>query len=123
MKIIIRALVIFMAALVVCGGTWVYARSSGTNAGFPQRGEFTQGQQTAGAPNVQGTANGQFRPREGGREGRGGGGIFGFLEMGRSLIVIAVVIVVFSLAARLFRRTPAARTKTTQSPPDPTLSA
>ncbi len=132
MRIIIRACIILVAALSVCGGTWALVHSSGTNAGFPQRGEFAQRQGRFGegntqgrfgAPNTQGNPNAQFRPRDGGREGRGGGGIFGFLEVGRPLIMIAVVMVVFSLLARLFRRTPAARTKTAQSPPDPTLSA
>ena len=117
MKIIFRICLILLAALAVCGGTWLYARSNGTNAGFPQQGEFAQ-QRPFGAPDAQGNANGQFRPREGGREGRGGGGggLFGILEVGRPFVMIAVVIAVFSLVARVVRRKPGPRTKTTQSP-------
>jgi hypothetical protein len=119
MRIILRTCIILVAALAVCGGTWALVRSSGANAGFPQRSEFAQRQGRFGAFNPQG--NGQFRPREGEREGRGGG-LFAVLEVGRPLVIIAVIVTVFSLVARMFRRTPAARAQTAQSPPGPTPS-
>lgn len=124
MRIIGRIIVILTAALLVVGVTFAFSRSSsttGTNAGFPQRGEFTPGQSSVTAGSGTAQENGGFRP--GAERGRGGaGGFFNLFEVGKNLGVIAIIIaIVAPIVHFTTKRKQRAAVEQQQAPPNPTL--
>ncbi len=106
MKIVGRTLLILAAALVVCGITWGAGRSITFSGG---RGGERPGVAIAGQPNR--PAGADFPP--GGRPD-GGGGFFGVLQVGQSLVLIAIVVAISQVLIAVLRRrfpTPADRRK------------
>ena len=106
MKILGRTLLIFAAALVVCGITWGVGRSLTFSGGG--RGD-RPGVAIAGQTN--GPAGADFAPR--GRP-EGGGGFFGVMEVGQNLVLLAIVTTAGQVVIAVLRRwfpTPADRRK------------
>lgn len=112
MKLIGRTLAILVAALLVCGVTYAIG-NSGIGAGFGgQRGDFGDRQFSAPAASgaAQGTtATGAVQPQrrqrpEGERGGRDGGGLFAFVEVGQSFVIIAIIVAVVAGAQSYIKR-------------------
>ncbi len=115
MKIVFRTLAILAAALVVVAGVYAFGASSfaqGLRASGPGRGGFARD----GGPPPAFAAPGQpdgppvgFGHREhGGAAGRGeheghGPSLSGLSEIGKNLAIVAGIITLIALGARLFR--------------------
>lgn len=115
MKIIVRTVIILVAALVVVGiASALNSAGAFANLELVGRGGFeggrSFGQDFNGQPQTlpNGTRpnfeRGGFGRGGGGREGRGGASIFGLSEVSRSIIMMTVVIVVIVLASKFLKR-------------------
>ncbi|MBV9786703.1 MAG: hypothetical protein JOZ51_00905 [Chloroflexi bacterium] len=109
MKLLLRVLMIVVAALIVSGATFALSRTSlASNMSGPQRGQFERRPSTtadgastreqASAPQLDGAG-----PPEGFRRGgeRGGGGLFSLVEVGGHLLVIALIVAAVSFLSRV----------------------
>ena len=107
MKLLIRVLMIVVAALIVSAATFALSRTSlASNMSGPQRGQFDRrpsaaadgastGEQ-ASAPQFDGAGPPERRGGE-----RGGGGLFSLVEVGGHLLVIALIVAAVSFLARV----------------------
>jgi hypothetical protein len=111
-KIIFRTLIILMAALVVAGiaGALNSAGAFG-NLGPIGREGFGGGREFSGQASIfpEGTRpnfeQGGFGRGGGDREGRSGANVFGLAEIGKNLLIMAVITVVIVLASKSIKRT------------------
>jgi hypothetical protein len=97
MRLIGRTLAILFAALLVAGATYALggAGLAGGTSGGPPGAAVTSGGPPAG-----------FQAGEGHRHGgdRDGGGIFGALEVGKNLAIMAIIVALVGGGAALARR-------------------
>lgn len=117
MKIVARTLAILAAALLVVGATYVYA-SSGSAAGFEERGGF--GRPQIGEQGRPGGFDGAGFPERGGHGRDGGPSLFGIGEVIKNFAIIGVIVAIVSLATRLLPRRPAG--SGSRRPPGPTTA-
>ncbi len=104
MRIVLRTLVILAVALLVVGATVAIAGQSGTAGNTFERREPAPGALGQGAEG-QARVRPDGRRREGGRDGgRAGGGLFGVVEIGRSVVMMGFVVAPFAVAAGLRQR-------------------
>ncbi len=109
MRIVLRTLVILAVALLVVGATVAIAGQSGTAGNTFERREPAPGALEQGALGQGAEGQARVRPdgrrREGGRDGgRAGGGLFGVVEIGRSVVMMGFVVAPFAVAAGLRQR-------------------
>ncbi len=109
MKTIGRILIILVVTALIGGAMYAIVNASGFSANMPFRGgpDGERFRQNGQVPQGQGFQPGgdfpnrnQFRP-EGGREGRGGGGLlFGML---RNTLIVAVIVALIAVPKSIMR--------------------
>jgi hypothetical protein len=107
MRLIVRTLIILIAALLVCGATYALAGSSYVQTAFPARaghGENAEGRPPAFTPGAaDGAGESVGRPSgPGGERGRAGG--FGAIEVLKNLAIVSVIVVLVAPILHLIRR-------------------
>lgn len=110
MKIVMRTLLIVVAALIFSGATLAFSRTSAaTSMDGPPRGQFerrpaatTDGAVTGDQQNTAPQFDGAGPPEEFRRE-RGAGGLFGLVDVGGKFLVIALIVAAVSFFSRLTR--------------------
>lgn len=106
-----RTLAILAAALVVIGITMAVSRAgliAGGNPGFPPRNEVVQRPGSESDADGAVAPGGREVPREGRRPGEhgrspGGAGLFGLVEVLKSLVVVGLIVAAMAQGPRLER--------------------